>query len=126
MWIRSFATLLLPIILSPSLAKGYLLADYILNKDYIAEFLCINKDVPKSNCDGKCYLSTLLKESERSDENQQLPETVIRLLDIALYFTAPSGIKFEFNGPDQNSQNFRLDELYADGPAERLFRPPRI
>lgn len=30
--------------------------NYLFCKDYIAKNLCINKDTPSSNCEGKCYL----------------------------------------------------------------------
>jgi hypothetical protein len=37
--------------------------EYSLLKDYIAKNLCINKDVPESTCDGKCFLNDQLKKS---------------------------------------------------------------
>lgn len=44
---------------------------YLLNKDFIARVLCINKEKPKMQCEGKCYLSKKLKEQEQQD--QQAP-----------------------------------------------------
>lgn len=42
---------------SLSVARIYMPAlNYLFCKDYIAENLCINKDTPSSNCEGKCYL----------------------------------------------------------------------
>ena len=41
--------------------------EYVLNQDYIAEFLCINKDKPKLQCNGKCHL---VKEIEKQQENE--------------------------------------------------------
>lgn len=40
------------------------LVEYLVNQDYIAEFLCINKDRPQLNCDGKCYLAKKLNEQD--------------------------------------------------------------
>lgn len=40
-------------------------AGYWVNKSYIADVLCINKDKPKMSCDGKCYLMTKLKETSQ-------------------------------------------------------------
>lgn len=46
------------------------IAEYIMNYDYIVNVLCENKDKPKLNCDGKCYLAKqLAKESGRNDKN---------------------------------------------------------
>ena len=39
---------------------------YVLNQDYIAEFLCINKDKPELACHGKCHL---VKQIEKQQEN---------------------------------------------------------
>lgn len=35
--------------------------DYLLNKSYIANNLCVNKDKPDSDCQGKCHLVKELK-----------------------------------------------------------------
>lgn len=41
--------------------------DYMVNKDYIAKNLCINKDKPKSCCKGKCHM---IKQLQKADKNQ--------------------------------------------------------
>ena len=41
--------------------------EYVVNKDFIAKNLCINRDKPHSCCEGKCYLEKQLKKS--SDNN---------------------------------------------------------
>ena len=40
--------------------------EYAINKDYIAQNLCINRDNPHSCCQGKCYLEKQLKKSSDS------------------------------------------------------------
>jgi hypothetical protein len=48
--------------------------DYLINKDYIAKNLCVNKDKPKSCCKGKCYLVKQLKKtSQHSSEQKNEP-----------------------------------------------------
>lgn len=48
--------------------------DYILNKEYIAENLCENKDKPKLNCHGQCHLKKEVeKVSEQEKETSDLP-----------------------------------------------------
>lgn len=42
--------------------------DYAVNQDYIAEFLCINKDKPELECNGKCHLK---KELQKTQEDTQ-------------------------------------------------------
>ncbi|MEM9990737.1 MAG: hypothetical protein AAF738_03180, partial [Bacteroidota bacterium] len=41
-----------------------LLMYYHLNVEYIAEFLCINKDKPELVCNGKCYLVAELEKQQ--------------------------------------------------------------
>ncbi|GAA4888905.1 hypothetical protein GCM10023311_11090 [Flaviramulus aquimarinus] len=43
--------------------------EYVLNQDYIAEFLCVNKDKPKLQCNGKCYLVKELKKQQENEPN---------------------------------------------------------
>ncbi len=45
--------------------------DYLLNRDYIAKNLCINKDKPKSCCKGKCHLVKQLNKTNNSNENDK-------------------------------------------------------
>ncbi len=46
--------------------------EYELNKGYISEFLCINKEKTESItvCYGKCYLTKKLKEAQTQDSNK--------------------------------------------------------
>ncbi|MGX1023131.1 hypothetical protein [Psychroflexus sp. MBR-150] len=38
--------------------------NYILNYDYIVNVLCINRDKPKLNCNGKCYLMKMIEDKQ--------------------------------------------------------------
>ncbi|MFP2995651.1 hypothetical protein ABN763_07055 [Spongiivirga sp. MCCC 1A20706] len=40
---------------------------YVVNQDYIAEFLCINKDKPELACKGKCQLMIMYEEQEKEN-----------------------------------------------------------
>lgn len=37
---------------------------YVVNKEYVAQELCENQNIPMLNCNGKCYLSKQLKKAE--------------------------------------------------------------
>jgi hypothetical protein len=45
------------------------MADYEMNKEFIAKNLCENKEKPKSTCNGKCHLAKELKKQDKK-ENQ--------------------------------------------------------
>lgn len=65
---RVILFLLIASLLVSSAAKTVLLADYLLNYDYIAKVLCINKDKPEMHCNGKCHLA---KQLQQQDEQEQ-------------------------------------------------------
>lgn len=44
--------------------KSAVFIEFKINQKYIAETRCENKDKPKLNCDGKCYLKTQLAKAE--------------------------------------------------------------
>ncbi len=46
--------------------------EYVIDQEYIAEFLCINKDRPELACEGKCYLMQMLQEQE-DQKKMELP-----------------------------------------------------
>jgi len=46
-------------------------ADYVMNQNFIATVLCINKEKPALQCKGKCYLVKQLKEQQQQDQPSQ-------------------------------------------------------
>ena len=49
------------------------LAEYYIHRDYIREVLCINKDKPDLQCDGKCYLKKTLGEAQKQEQSKPFP-----------------------------------------------------
>jgi hypothetical protein len=99
--------------------------EYVLNYDYIANELCINKDNLALNCNGKCYLMSKLAEESKQDQQDKKISfessfSFVFLNDIKELFT-PSFFKiyrlnkFIFNN-DSYSYNFY----------QELIKPPII
>lgn len=65
---RIFTALLALLMLSGSLMNLGLLVYYQLNKTYIANQWCVNKDRPALKCEGKCYLGKQLKKAEEGQQ----------------------------------------------------------
>ena len=42
--------------------------EYAVNYEYISKILCVNKDKPKMQCNGKCHL---MKELAKASENEK-------------------------------------------------------
>ncbi len=57
--------------LSGVFAPFYTYVGYFINKDFIAENLCVNKAKPEMDCEGKCYLvKQLAEQSSKSNESE--------------------------------------------------------
>ena len=56
--------LLASTVLFASLQKTLVFAFYEMEKEYVIEQLCINKDVPGSCCKGKCFIEKQTSEKE--------------------------------------------------------------
>lgn len=46
------------------------LANYEINKTYIAKVLCVNRDKPAMHCDGKCYLKKKLQQDQQRKDSE--------------------------------------------------------
>jgi len=70
-----FKRILIFLIITSTLSNGamqlVMYSGYQLNKKYITSVFCINKEHPELHCDGKCFLSTKLKELEQKNKQEQ-------------------------------------------------------
>jgi hypothetical protein len=74
---RFIAWLLLLVYLANPLRVFQPFLTYQINYDYISKVLCVNKDKPKMECNGKCHLKKeLKKQTENNSENQN---TILKL-----------------------------------------------
>jgi hypothetical protein len=80
--IRPVVFILLFAILIQFSYKLVIVTYYNLNKSYITDFLCVNKSNPTSDCQGKCFLSKRLGESQ--SKNSQLMELLKTELNCCL------------------------------------------
>ncbi|ANH58982.1 hypothetical protein [Dokdonia donghaensis] len=72
---------------------------YELNIDYIVETYCVNKDKPKLQCNGKCYLSKQLSLDSQDSSNDNLGVRIVEAF-YPLYF--------------QSEQVFTITSLISD------------
>ncbi len=97
------------------------LANYLVNQDYIADFLCINKDKPELECNGKCYLKKQLKEASEEKEKNLPPiameEYPIGFIDFFIFLSKKTVIKLaQCNSRYYN--NYKFSYLHS------VFHPP--
>jgi hypothetical protein len=51
------------------------LAEFYLNRDYIAKNLCENRNKPQLHCNGKCHLKKQLKKEEQQQQSNNRTNT---------------------------------------------------
>lgn len=97
------------------------LLEYIIYEDYIAEFLCINKDKVGMQCNGKCYLIQQLQQ-QKENKKQNLPRIAMEEYPIGFVnipFLEPRSCYITTKERTIAYQN-EYSYLYS----RRIFHPP--
>lgn len=121
---RIIAIVLMLSLSCQSLVRLGIVAWYEVNKDYITEKFCINKDKPQMKCCGKCYLRKQLKKVENtnnSEKQQQRKTNKTESFDCIL----TSLLQFPFVGMIATHQygSFRIRQHHFLFVAS-VFHPP--
>lgn len=98
--------------------------EYMFNQDYIAEFLCINKDKPELQCNGKCHL---VKQIEKQQEKEPLSSLRISIENYPIGFVNIYRIKpFKILTKVNKNINASYFELYNFDHNYNTFQPPEL
>lgn len=105
-------------------SKVLIVADYQANKEYIMAFLCINRDKPELQCEGKCHLSKKLKaqheSDKKTDERGQKQEVQVNLYCQNLFnFPNPKPATIVTTQVNYNCS-------YTSVAYHSIFHPPRL
>ena len=95
--------------------------EFILNQDYIAEFLCINKEKPKLQCNGKCYL---MKEIQKQQESEPLTSLNISLENYPIGFVNILNLPINNNIASKKEHPLFYKNLYSLNIKKSVFHPP--
>ena len=113
-------------ILLQGLSSAFVFSDYLLNKSFIIENLCVNKATPELKCNGKCYLMRQLAEQEHQKENSSR-ESAKKLFEQVLFFKSHSvlnNVELAFSLPvSLNNWNY---QCFSSVKATiGIFHPPQ-
>ncbi len=97
--------------------------EYVLNQDYIAEFLCINKDKPELQCNGKCHL---VKEIEKQKDQKPLSALSVNMENYPIGFVEFMSLEKPIGLYQSNSPLFSYHTLYNFLYAEENNQPPEL
>lgn len=96
---------------------------YVLNKNYIAQELCENRNNALLHCEGKCYLHKKLLEAEQKRSQDFSPPAFLFLW----IFFESYGIELPTNSSAYYALAFPpYQGLYQQKHLMEFFHPPRI
>jgi hypothetical protein len=101
------------------------LAEYALNKAYIAQTLCENKSKPELRCEGKCHLAKAIAKANDAGDKESKPVALKINFDNDYSYLNPAIV------PAEHLQNPNaLLKLVAVAPCTTamgadIFHPPR-
>ncbi|QRQ99819.1 hypothetical protein [Dyadobacter sandarakinus] len=102
--------------------------DYEVRKDYIAKTLCVNRNRPMLNCNGKCYLAKRLAQAEKQQQRQAEQDYLSSLI----YQVMDTGNRYTFTTPapvleDNPAPSFIYrSALWGHLATDSIFHPPLV
>jgi len=59
--------------------KAWIFVSFKMNQEYIAETLCVQKEIPRNTCHGECQLMKRLKKVEQAEQQQKPPVPKLKI-----------------------------------------------
>ena len=108
--------------------SSYIFIDYILNHDYYANTLCINKDKPELACNGQCVLMQKLA-FKSLQQNEKKQKQIVEVIDFFenLFFEEVSIVKEQYYSLIFTNENsFSNKQINAFDYHQSLIEPPQV
>lgn len=108
-------------------SREVIVMSFQLNRDFIAKNLCVNRNRPQLNCNGKCYLAKKLKD-QHEREDRETTERIQNMPVLALFCTDLFSFAFADAIGDATSSlpvSYYQQLPYA-APLQGIFQPPRV
>lgn len=99
--------------------------NFKINQDYIAKELCENKEVPKMNCNGKCYLAKQLQKQEKEEEEKAPVEQRVKL-DMFYCQEFPLPLEVALIPLLNLSLDGNYNDALQNGYRGKIFQPPQF
>ena len=94
-----------------------------LNREYVAEFLCINKEMPMMACHGQCFLNKNLHVTDDTTPDEGTVPAGKQTIDFPMFLIAENNYSFVTNLQTQ-PRNFRFLLFSSQAHLTSPFRPP--
>jgi len=110
-------------LLVQSFNKLFIVLDFQLNRGYIAQNLCENRNKPQMHCNGKCHMMKVMKQEQKKDQDnpERKAENKFELIctDCRQTTYTPAFIITAISYP-------RLKETIYAGFFTASFHPPQV
>ena len=107
--------------MQPQISNTIVWVLYEIDKEYITEQFCVNKEKPALKCNGKCHLATQLTNAEPAQTEQ--PAQINYIPQIQLFF---QDVEQPFVDEDFNAMAaVKISLFYSFEPFVKLDRPPQ-
>ena len=110
-------------ILSQNINKIAILINFKINQEYIAENLCVNKDEPKSCCEGKCQLEKELIKEEKKEKTPNAQNGKEKQETFPCVLTVKKILFYNFK-PTKHSTIYIAN--YSLAISNSIFHPPPV
>ena len=99
--------------------------EYVMNYEYISKVLCINKDKPKMQCNGKCHLmKELAKASDAEKPLSTDKKGITSILDVLIFEEIKSFDIIPLCFGTKEKTNSYYSNLYFHLNSASVFHPP--
>ena len=108
--------------------KVVVITNWKINQDYIAEYLCENKDKPELNCAGCCQLEKQLTKTE-PEKRQEANNLYVNILNIEELTFCVDYNNLILNTPILLSNNIIcgfISQIYTFKFISDILHPPQI
>ncbi len=120
---KTVGILLLVQVLISSFHKPLIIGFYELNKAYVIENLCVNKNNPEKHCEGKCFINDQTSEDEHTAD-QIIHQLLKSLKEEPFFHTYTLNIAPESSVEDSFHPN--TSDLLPQNYIISIFHPPKI
>ena len=100
-------------------------AYFKLNRNFISQTLCENRDNPEMKCNGVCYLTKVFTENE--NQKEQAPElTKEETTNVVFLLIKKNLLKIETTLVEETKLFSVVSNLYFFSYLKEVFHPPQI
>ena len=118
--------ILMLLVLAQAFSKWLVVAEYKMNRDFIAKNLCENKTRPKLRCNGKCQMMKRLAEEEKQNSTNNTNNSSRVSTNEVLFcdeINKPTFPLLTYIVRSYNEDPFRCK---PNSPVSSVFHPPAI